>query len=135
MNIQELANKIKPLSQKGTHSPGFSHQKLYTALIVILVGTLGFGLGRLSIQTEIKGPVSIIDSGNSRGSAKDNQKLVAEPVLIGAKDEKTFYFNWCSEAQAIPENNRRYFATVFQATQARYQPAEDCKKKTQTTAD
>lgn len=126
MNIHELVNKIKTLPHGETleEKPLFSRE-FYLASLIILVSVASFGLGRLSMVKNTHVPAEIVGT-SVFPSSKDNQKVVAEPLIVGAKDKGIFYFVWCSTTSLVQAENRRYFATAISAQKAGYTPATDC---------
>jgi len=119
---------------------------VFGAILLVLVGILSFGLGRLSVS------VPIPQSGNS---VKNVQLLatssplllrplatstvnVAAAVLtvppearvlgpyVASKSGAKYYLTTCSGAKRIKDENRVYFATAHDALAAGYEPASTC---------
>lgn len=93
------------------------------AIIIVLVGTASFGLGRLSALETKKEPVTIkypYDTNTSDLEAVAGQ-------IIASKTGTKYHFPWCSGAKAISEKNRIIFASKEEAEKAGYAPAGNCK--------
>ena len=93
-------------------------ERLYTALIIVVVGLGSFGLGRLSVVTSLKVPITIVaDQSTSSGGL----------FLIGSRKSKKYYLPWCGSAAKIDAENRVTFVSTEEARVAGYTPAENCK--------
>jgi len=105
MSIREVIDYCKP-------------QRLYTALIIILVGFGSFGLGRLSVSSLGRDEVRI-----SIASEAVNNEL----FLVGSRTGKKYYFPWCAGAARISTENKITFASLDEAEAAGFTPADNCK--------
>ncbi|MBI2610286.1 hypothetical protein HYW53_03945 [Candidatus Giovannonibacteria bacterium] len=109
-------------------------------LAVILIGVIGFGLGRISVSKEkyaIKieqnkieqkkaqktddQSAAIIKAGESAQVAKKNEQFV------GSKNGDVFHLPSCPGAKRIKEENKIYFTSKENAEKAGYRPAENCE--------
>ena len=128
MSIIERLNKIKPF---------------ILSINIILVGTLGFGLGRWSKIEENKTPVLIENPvgeqvaptlsrgpdrsvGTSLATSTKNIPSQKTGTLVGSKNGTKYHYPWCSGAQRIKEENKIWFASVEEAKRAGYTPAANC---------
>ncbi|MFH1170833.1 MAG: hypothetical protein V1704_04715 [Candidatus Vogelbacteria bacterium] len=112
MSIIERLNKIKPW---------------LLPINIILVGTLGFGLGRWSKIEETKAPVLIENpAGDSANEATEAKEATSTGALVGSKNGTKYHYPWCSGAQRIKEENKIWFASKEEATAKGYTPAANC---------
>ena len=116
MSIIERLNKIKPW---------------LLPINIILIGTLGFGLGRWSKIEETKTPVLIENPVGEQGvniaSVSSKASLEASTgTLVGSKNGTKYHYPWCSGAQRIKEENKIRFASKEEATAKGYTPASNC---------
>lgn len=131
MSIKDLKEKIKRLVNMAGD--------WLIALLIILVATASFGLGRLSkIEAEVS-PVrfttptsvpavssTIAGQGASvAGSATLSSD--ASEVVVGSKNGSTYHFPWCGGAMRIKEENKVSFINSVEARKAGYEPAKNCK--------
>ena len=131
MSIRDTLAKIKSfaVSEAGSDAA--------VALLIILVGTGGFGLGRLSVSPPVRGSVEIVEpapspnqvwqGGPSTGSTNSPQASSGQGFVVASKTGSKYHFPWCPGAAQIAEANRVQFASVAAARAAGYQPAANCK--------
>ncbi|MFH1979380.1 MAG: hypothetical protein ABII97_03290 [Patescibacteria group bacterium] len=108
MNIREKLKKIKTIESD-----------LILVLVVLLVGLIAFGLGRLSVVSENETPVrieSLVGSVN-----------LADGLLVASKNGSKYHYPWCSGAQKMKEDNKVWFDSKEEAERAGYSPASNCK--------
>ena len=98
-------------------------REIFFVASIILVGLMGFGLGRLSKLDDNKTPITIRESTSVVNSAisVDSGKLVA------SKSGASYHFPWCPGAKKISEANKVWFASVYEAEKAGYKKAINCK--------
>lgn len=136
----------------GTHP--ISWQKyLFGFVLVLLIASASFGLGKLSRVLETRKPVVIrqnqvnsVTEGQS-GSVSEvqpktvevkNNTLSASAVsatkpapgaesVVASKNGKKYHFPWCSGAKRISDANKIIFANSDEARKAGYTPAVNCK--------
>ena len=118
-----------------------SKSHFLTVLIVILVGTGSYGLGKLSgIQgrkapLKIESEFEIFKNANTASSytAKEsaNQSSVGQALsdgeVVASKNGTKYHFPWCSGAKQITEANKVIFKSISEAKAAGYSPASNCK--------
>ena len=133
MSIDEKLEKIKPF---------------YTAILLVVIGSILFALGRLSIMEKSKTGIrieypntketsSVIVAISSTTSAVPKSKIdtntVVVPavyqssVVIGSKSGKKYYFPWCGTVKRIKPENQVHFASIEQARAAGFTPGGNCK--------
>ena len=104
---------------------------------IILVGLIGFGLGRLSRLDDNKTPItiregaSVVASDFSSAVTVPSVNLTANVIgtnkIVAAKSGTTYYFTWCSGAKRISEANKVWFTSQTEAEKAGYKKAINCK--------
>jgi hypothetical protein len=107
------------------------------ALVLVLLGAISFGLGRLSamsgnastpIQTCAQAPAAlpaVMDETGTTRAALTEQSIGGE--YVASKNGSVYHFPWCSGAQRIKEENKVWFPSVEEARAAGYRPAANCK--------
>ncbi len=119
MSIQKISEKFKHF---------FEDSELFTAFLLIIVAIIAFGLGRMSVYSNLKSSenmatVSVEEVSTSIGvtSTKDAETVVA------SKNGTKYHLPWCSGALRIKEENKITFNTKKEAEDAGYSPAANCK--------
>ncbi|RJQ35231.1 hypothetical protein C4568_01265 [Candidatus Parcubacteria bacterium] len=114
--IHEYSGKIK-----GVLDQGLSEWGIFA--IVVLVGLISFGLGRLSALEEARPPVSV-----SMAAAVAAPAPVAPGgLVVASRGGSSYYYPWCGGAQNIAEGNKVWFDSEKEAEAAGYVPAKNCK--------
>ena len=133
-NIQETLGKIKPL---------------YPILLIIVLASIFFGLGRLSARKNDSNPIHFEEPGlNQAGnvisgvvattsissrqtSSQSSVKQIAAPKpsgeVIGSKSGKKYYFPWCGTVKRIKSENQVHFASIADAKAAGFVAGGNCK--------
>lgn len=103
-------------------------------VVVILLGALSFGLGRLSMVAEKQAPVALCVYTDENGTMTNtplagNTEVEAslERKFVASKNSSVYHLPWCSGAKRISEKNKVWFATKAEAEQVGYRPASNCK--------
>ena len=133
MSIDQMLEKIKPF---------------YTIILLIVIGSIFFALGRLSSLEKSKAGIkfeypntaqtgSVIVSVSSTTpdtlKTKENTNTVVVPVVaqsgevVGSKSGKKYYFPWCGTVKRIKPENQVHFATIDEAKKAGFTPGGNCK--------
>lgn len=101
---------------------------VFLVAIVVLTGTLGFGLGRLSKIEEGREPVKIVNAAAvaETSSVKTSVAKPATGQYVASKNGTRYYLLNCSGVKQIKEGNKVYFATKEAAEKAGLQPAVNC---------
>lgn len=129
MSIKEKVEEIKQGKNK-------RFETVITAIIIILVGLLSFGLGKLS-HKENRGSiriekVSIFENLAPSSNIRETLEASAagfftnEAEVVGSRNSDKYHYPWCSGAKRISESNRVYFKTIEEAQAAGYSPAGNC---------
>lgn len=155
MNISEIFKscKDKLLSYRRLSERWKTCEKdIFIFFLIIIIGFLGFGLGRFSKIFENKSSIQIengldaslinlnsFDDGSNSAEAaqldkidadKNINKLIKQKVeknFVASKNGTKYYFPWCSGVDKIKEENKIWFASKEDAKQKGYTPAKGCK--------
>ena len=116
MSIRIFWNKIK-----------LEKTSLFFVVIIFLISTLIFALGRLSKVQLTREPV-IVEEGNFIHNQNGQVALPASAVnfFVASKNGTKYYLPTCSVAQRIKEENKIWFGSAGEARAAGYQPAANC---------
>ncbi len=123
MSIRDLLEKVKPF---------------YNLLLILIIASIFFALGRLSVLEEQHVPVKIqyqnstqtasVIGAESRGLLPEgNSTSAAGSQVIGSKSGKKYYFPWCGTVKMIKPKNQVKFSSIEEARRAGYLPASNCK--------
>ncbi len=109
--------------------PGSQWRKLFLALVIILVATLSFGIGRLTGGEEREG----IKIENDTQSATVINAVVPAPRSLGevvaSKNGTKYHFSYCPGAKQIKEGNRISFNSATEAEASGYTLASNCSPR------
>ncbi len=126
MSIKETLEKIKPF---------------YTLILIVVVASLFFAIGRFSKLEESKTPIKIEYSNINQTSSAINSIATSEPKkepvpkeiipsdgqVIGSKSGKKYYFPWCGTVKRIKPENQVPFSSIEEARKAGFTPGGNCK--------
>ncbi len=109
-------------------------KKLFLSLVIILVATFSFSLGRLSntgqgseaIQIEYD-PSLITDNQTSQTASAVNS--ISDNSVIASRNGKKYHFLHCNSAKSIKEENKITFPTREAAEASGYTLASNCKPR------
>jgi hypothetical protein len=119
-------------------------------LIIVLVGTASFGLGRLSFYEKKTAPVtietSVIEPRSEEVSGEVKGASVAIPTtitnkppvapaqaptageeVVASRSGSKYHYPWCAGAKQIADKNKIVFQSFESARAAGYTPAANCK--------
>ena len=103
---------------------------LFVALMLILVGTSAFGLGRLSMVTK-QSPSIEYSSQLASPTVAIGEGVIEETTpsgtVVASKKGTKYHFPWCSGARTIAPENKITFDSPEEARVAGYTPAANCK--------
>ncbi len=107
--------------------------EIFLVGVIVLVGFISFGLGRLSVDGGAYGSDLIIESTpievNKFVEALDEDKRIVEQgsgTIIGNKNSRIYHRSDCSGALRMSEGNKVFFASIITAKDAGYRPAANC---------
>ncbi len=112
---------------------------------IMLVGLIGFGLGRLSAQyqtSELNISSTLVNTTDldkiitSKPSSENKNigsasvgavsRVVVNKKVVGNKNSKIYHYEDCPGALKMSEANKVFFTSVLEAQQAGYKPAGNC---------
>lgn len=117
------------------------YKKIYLALIIILISTLSFGLGRLSGEGSKPGVTIEYEEIESAPLVQSTQASVLQAVesvsaspttsgeVVGSKNGTKYHFVHCPGAKQIKEANKVVFPSPAAAESAGYTLAGNCSPK------
>src|SRR3989344_1683557 len=135
--IAETREKIKVWA-------GDRKADILTGIIIVLIGIISFGLGRLSATWTPKPPISIISPNGAESKPVAPQIPVATPIgasktasittsagspegkFVASKSGAAYHLPDCPGAKQIKSENKIYFKTQEDAERAGYHPAGNC---------
>ncbi len=149
MSIEQTEEKINPVVEHSS-LPGEQDLKgdtilakigpFYHLLLVLLVASMFFALGRLSVLEERKGGIKIYNDGVSQelGTPKNTSNTASvinaiqntptsDGTVIGSKSGKKYYFPWCGTVKRIKPENQVHFESIESAREAGFTPGGNCK--------
>jgi len=153
MSIEQTEEKINPVVEHSsfdgpnpTNQEGFVSKMtpFYYLLLILVVASIFFTLGRLSVLEEKKGSIKIYNndavgtiseqvSADKNGSYTASVLNAVESVqsstgeVIGSKSGKKYYFPWCGTVKRIKPENQVKFASIEEAKKAGFTPGGNCK--------
>ncbi|MBI2052163.1 MAG: hypothetical protein HYT38_00590 [Candidatus Sungbacteria bacterium] len=137
--MRDFLEKIKPYADN-----------LFLVMVIMLVGLIGFGLGRLSSKyqtAELKIQSTLVNTADlskiattpASGSTasveattllKSQNGAVAEEIInqkiVGNKNSKIYHYENCPGALRMSEGNKIFFASIIDAQNAGFKPAGNC---------
>lgn len=143
MSLHEILSKIKPqtgpetisFNEDGEVEKGQFIKKFFLSLIIIMVASLSFGIGRLTSRSGGGEPVKIeYDPSLSSGKAEAIKPVISPNsspnssyVTASSKGTKYYYEN-CSGISRISEANKITFPSAMAAEASGYSLASGCKQ-------
>jgi hypothetical protein len=103
------------------------------ALVLVLLGAVSFGLGRLSATNDAPSTIATCAAAPAAlpiAQAGGEQAVPRSAVggqFVASKNGSVYHLPWCSGAQRIKEENKVWFASKDAAARAGYRPAANCK--------
>ena len=131
-----MLSEIKNLCKRIIEWIKTNNRELYLMVVIILVATISFGLGRLSKIREEKTPITIENVAvatsteiiaNTPNSQRATLTVGANKIFVASRNGKKYYYVWCDSSQKIKESNKVWFSTKEEAEKSGYQPATNCK--------
>ena len=105
-------------------------REVFILALLLIFGTLAFGLGRLSKIESEKTPVKI-EIPNSPDSFNEAVGENISPqyagLLVASRNGSKYHFPWCPGALQISESNKIWFQSHEEAEKAGYKKATNCK--------
>jgi len=102
-------------------------KRFFLSLVIILVGLLSFGLGRLSGQRSGAGEVKVsYDQGALSSAVAESDAPAVSGLIVASSQGKKYYYAGC--ANNISAKNKINFTTSAEAESAGYTLATNCQK-------
>ena len=145
--LRSIGEKSKLLARRV-----LANRELFPAILLISVGVVSFGLGRLSGQSvgvlsqerlsenniaqlpvldnvERVEKEDMLSTSDNVGSETSTQQpaMSASGRDVASKNGTKYHLPWCSGAARIAEENKIWFASKKEAAVAGYTPAANCK--------
>ncbi|MEX0930874.1 MAG: hypothetical protein WDZ68_01135, partial [Candidatus Paceibacterota bacterium] len=105
----------------------FKDDTLFFAILIVLIATTSFGLGRASIN-----PVA--QNTQAAGIIMTESEVVEEKVvtdteqrLVGSKNSDKYHLPHCPGASRIKDENKVWFSSEDEARSMGYIPAANCE--------
>lgn len=121
----------------------------YTVLLLVVIGSIFFALGRLSTLERDNTKISInypntaqtgllaasgaasttpvSTNSETKTSIVSVQALPQSTEVIGSKSGKKYYFPWCGTVKRIKPENQVHFASIDEAKAAGFTAGGNCK--------
>lgn len=117
-SIKQTANKIKEFVAERREEIGL-------IALIILVALISFSLGKLSAIEENRPEVKITHSTIS--SSTECESSVPKGAVVVSRYGEAYHYPWCTGAERIDADNRKWFSSIKKAKEAGYRPAKNCK--------
>lgn len=110
--------------------------KYFYLILVILLMTLTFLLGRISLIYDKRESVKVLDGTQSAKLETKDVQLENSKVLgastqsgqvVASKSGTKYHYPWCAGAKQISEKNKIFFNSISEARAKGYTPASNCK--------
>lgn len=128
-SIRDLGSKINPWFAKYRNHEG----DITLVLILLLIGSLGFGLGRLSKLSTGRQPLRVeIPAAVGESTAQNPPPSPTLPAtltvgqVVASKNSTKYHLPSCAGAKAIKDENKIWFASAEEAKAAGFVPAANC---------
>jgi hypothetical protein len=146
MSIKDFTEKIK-LNLASIKDKAYSPENglkikedLYIVLLIILVGTASYGLGKISSYEKNKTPIAVLKTKDAMYATvldsnpnNANLKIINTSVntssaglVVASKSGTKYYYPWCTGVSRINEENKVWFNTIEEAKSAGLTPASNC---------
>lgn len=134
-SIEQISREIK----EKYDSKRRRKQDIALICIVLFIGISSFSFGFLAGKDANPSPIRVgeveMNSLPADEYARMQQNRQSSGEVAGAQDDTVvgsvnsdkYHAPWCSSAQRINEENKRYFASIQEARNAGYQPAGNCE--------
>ena len=142
MTIHDFGQKIK-LILANIKDRIYSHENglkikndTYIVIIILLVGTASFGLGKISAYEKNKTPISVLKTRDYMYSTVlfANQDNLKENIpieqtggeVVASKSGTKYYYPWCTGVSRIKDENKVWYNSIEKARTAGLTPASNC---------
>ncbi len=111
-----LVDKIKQL---------LADRDIFTVVLLILVATASFGLGRQSIIESNTEQTATVQAATEKSGVVENT-INEDIYYVASKNGAAYHLPFCSGAKRISEKNKITFQSKEEAEAAGYRPAANC---------
>lgn len=147
-SINDLGQNVNPVLSPEGSSTGVKPKitPFYTLFLMLVIASIFFALGRLSVLNSQKQPIKVINPavlgvsqtasvinsqpesspGGPLGEIVVNTENTSSGVVVGSKTGKKYYFPWCGTVKRIKPENLIQFSSIEDARAKGYTPAENC---------
>lgn len=105
-------------------------REFFTAILLILVATASFGLGRQSVTDSIAQAASVVKATPTQTdtitTSTVNKAVTDDTYYVASKNGSAYHLPFCSGAKRIKDENKITFNTKEEAEAAGYRPAANC---------
>lgn len=117
MSINDIVIKIKTLDST-------AKERIFVIILIVLVGSASFGLGRLSVSEGNKTPIRIenfasttseVVSDSAGNDTSGQGSAFSASMVLASKTGTAYYFPSCSGANRISEKNKITFPSAKEA--------------------
>ena len=133
MSIDDFTEKGKSLTEKV--------KPFYTLILILVVASIFFSLGRLSAleekhtpikieypnKTQASSVINVISAGSGEAQLPMVETTSNSGQVIGSKSGKKYYFPWCGTVKRIKPENQVHFVSIELARAAGFTPGGNCK--------
>lgn len=137
MSINDFKEKINPVLESSRNLQ-YRASPFYTLILLVLVASIFFALGRISALNDQKTPLRVVDSSRQTAGVI-NSAVGIGPVslestgstdlsgkVVGSKTGTKYYFPWCGTVKRIKPENLIEFSSIDEAKAKGYSPASNC---------
>ncbi len=111
-----MVDKIKQL---------LADRDIFTVVLLILVATASFGLGRQSIIESNTEQTATVQAATEKSGVVENT-INEDIYYVASKNGAAYHLPFCSGAKRISEKNKITFQSKEEAEAAGYRPAANC---------
>ena len=136
MSIIEKAKEIKGMAKNSLDFDNPTQKSAFLTILVILVASGSFGLGRLSgletVKKDVgiefpKGQAAAVGAAFATTSPQVKIPQKTSGKYVASKNGTKYHLTTCSSGKSISEKNKIWFDTKEEAETAGYTPAANCK--------
>ncbi|MDD4988938.1 MAG: hypothetical protein PHV42_00735 [Candidatus Pacebacteria bacterium] len=110
MSIRDIALKIKTLDSS-------AKERIFVVILIVLVGSASFGLGRLSVSEGNKTPIRIENFASTTPVVADagQGSTLSASMVLASKTGTSYYYPSCAGAKRITDKNKITFPSAKEA--------------------
>jgi len=123
LSIKQTASKIKSFLKE-------SGEEIGLVFLIVITAMTCFGLGKLSSIEQNRQPMEMVRKSQSAAVSSNPEKAESYPLgggVVTSKYGEAYHYPWCSGAERISPENKRWFSSPEEARDTGYRPAKNCK--------